>query len=127
MVLSETRVFTPCGRVTSTQACIIDRRDPEAAAHQHHVPGALDVLRLPERSDEVEEGVALRVLVAHLPRALSQRLDHHGDGAALRVHVGHGERDALGVLMQPKHHEVAGPGGARRETAAPGPATFAPP
>jgi hypothetical protein len=58
-----------------------DRRDAEAAADQHHVADLVDMLRQAERADEVGEGVALLVVVAHLQRRLAERLDHHGDGA----------------------------------------------
>ena len=90
-----------------------DRRHAQAAADQHHVADLLDVLRQPERPDEVGEFVALGEIVAHLAGGLAQRLHHDRDGAALAVEVGDGERNALAGLVQPQHDEMAGLRGLR--------------
>jgi len=90
-----------------------DRGNTEAAADQHHVAaaggvGGLDVGGHAQRPDEVGEGVALVVVIAHLAGRSTQGLHHDGDRAAVRVEVGDGERNALGAVVKAHHHELAG-------------------
>ncbi len=88
----------------------IHRRDAEAAADQHDVPDALDVLRQAERPDEIGKRVTLGVIVAHGARRLAERLHDHGHRAARAVEIGHGERNALAALGESQHHEMTGLG-----------------
>src|SRR3954449_11524564 len=58
-----------------------DRGDAEAAADKNHMLCLADMLRQAERTDEILDGVAGLVLVAHFARRLAERLDDDGHEA----------------------------------------------
>ena len=65
----------------------------------------------PERADEIQEVVALGE-AHHLVGGLADRLDYHRDRAARGIEIGDGEGDALAVLVDAGHDEMAGTRGA---------------
>jgi hypothetical protein len=49
----------------------------------------------------------------HLDGGLADGLDDHGDRALAGIEVGHGERNALAMLVEASHDEMSGTDGAR--------------
>ena len=78
----------------------------DAAADDAHLLQAFHLRGLAERADDVGDDVALGDGVQHL-RGAAGGLHHDGDGALFAVIAGDGHGDALALLVQTEHDELA--------------------
>jgi len=90
----------------------VDRRHAQAAADQRHMAHLVRVGGQAQRPSKVSEFVALAVVLEHVAGGPAQRLNDQGDRPALAIEVGNRQRNALAIVAQPQHHELAGLGGA---------------